>query len=169
MLKSSIVLFSLIVFTSCGSLMRDGHVYFTIANDSGTQLFFDWCADYPDPDTAIVNTITPNMVKANPGCVIYPTSTEDISTHQLFGRIEKLYYNTEYKSFMLFDYDILMSPDISETSQAFIVRYDITLDDLNRLNWVLHYPPTPDMQDVHMYPPYGKVIEDYNRMRQQEE
>lgn len=105
-------LFSLTVSTSCGNLMKDGHVYFTIANDSETQMFFDWCADYPDPDTAIIREITPDIIKAN------------------HGR---------------------------------------TLNDLNRLNWVLHYPPTPDMQDVHMYPPYGKIIENYNRMMKQEE
>lgn len=36
-------------------------------------------------------------------------------------------------------------------------RYDLTKDDLNRLNWRIAYPPTEDMMDVCMWPPYNEL------------
>jgi len=34
-------------------------------------------------------------------------------------------------------------------------RYDLTLEDLQRLDWKITYPPTEAMKDVKQYPPYG--------------
>ena len=72
---------------------------------------------------------------------------------------------------MLFDYDLLMTenPETIAENYMVLVRYDVTLDDLDRLDWTLHYPPTPAMRDVHMYPPYEEVIENYNRMISEKE
>ena len=41
--------------------------------------------------------------------IINPSSEREIGTEQLFGRIEKLFNETEYISFMLFDYNLLMN------------------------------------------------------------
>ena len=43
------------------------------------------------------------------GIIINPTSEREIGTEQLLGRIEKLFNETEYISFMLFDYNLLMN------------------------------------------------------------
>ena len=34
-------------------------------------------------------------------------------------------------------------------------RYDLSLQDLQQLNWQISYPPTEAMKDMKMYPPYG--------------
>jgi len=34
-------------------------------------------------------------------------------------------------------------------------RYDLTLEDLQRLDWKITYPPTEAMKDVKQWPPYG--------------
>ena len=35
-------------------------------------------------------------------------------------------------------------------------RYDLSLNDLKKLNWTITYPPVESMKDMHMYPPYKK-------------
>jgi len=35
-------------------------------------------------------------------------------------------------------------------------RYDLTLEDLQLLDWKITYPPTEAMKNVTQYPPYGK-------------
>ena len=34
-------------------------------------------------------------------------------------------------------------------------RYDLSLQDLQQLNWQVSYPPAEAMKDMEMYPPYG--------------
>lgn len=33
-----------------------------------------------------------------------------------------------------------------------LIRYDLSLDDLKRLNYNIYYPPTPEMEGIKMYP-----------------
>ena len=42
--------------------------------------------------------------------------------------------------------------------EALLVRYDLSLMDLKHLNWMLSYPPSPQMQEMKMFPPYEEVI-----------
>jgi len=39
---------------------------------------------------------------------------------------------------------------------VFICRYDLTIRNLDNLNWTLSYPPDERMKYVKMYPPYGE-------------
>ena len=50
-----------------------------------------------------------------------------------------------------------------------LVRYDLSKEDIQRLNTDIHYPPTEEMRDVHMYPPYEEVIANYNRIISEKE
>jgi hypothetical protein len=34
-------------------------------------------------------------------------------------------------------------------------RYDLGLEDIQKLGWSLPFPPTEAMKDMKMYPPYG--------------
>ena len=34
-------------------------------------------------------------------------------------------------------------------------RYDLSLNDLKRMNWHLSFPPTEEMRNIKMWPPYG--------------
>lgn len=54
-------------------------------------------------------------------------------------------------------------PELYENDEYY-VRYDLTLDDIYSLcdnNGVLHvsYPPSPEMKNIRMWPPYEEVIE----------
>ena len=37
-------------------------------------------------------------------------------------------------------------------------RYDFAKADLNFLGWHIAYPPTPEMKDIKMWPPYEEAI-----------
>ena len=56
----------------------------------------------------------------------------------------------------------IMDADIVELhtdfKKAIIQRYDISLQDLQCLNWMLTYPPSENMKDIKMWPPYGSSI-----------
>lgn len=39
-----------------------------------------------------------------------------------------------------------------------LVRYDLTVSDLERLDYYIEYPPTEQMSVIHMYPPYESFI-----------
>lgn len=50
-----------------------------------------------------------------------------------------------------------------------LVRYDLSQEDIYRLGFKIHYPPTEAMKDIHMYPPYEEVLEKYRQMTEKEE
>ena len=47
------------------------------------------------------------------------------------------------------------------SSSCYIVRYDLKLDDLSNLDWVISFPPDERMKSIHMYPTYQEVIAKY--------
>lgn len=59
------------------------------------KIFFDWCTNYKD--TVIrPEHITQNRIAGNHSYIINPASEREIGTEHLFGRIEKLFNETEY-------------------------------------------------------------------------
>jgi len=46
--------------------------------------------------------------------------------------------------------------DIVVRDNLVLRRYHLTLEDLQRLNWRIAYPPTEEMRDIKMYPPFGQ-------------
>jgi hypothetical protein len=54
------------------------------------------------------------------------------------------------------DYPIDNKMDSVPFDSVFIQRYDLTIPDLDNLNWTLSYPPTEAMKDIKMWPPYGQ-------------
>ena len=57
----------------------------------------------------------------------------------------------------VFDGELIenISWDIISSEYKVLRRYDVSLEDLQRLNWTITYPPTEAMRDVKMFPPYG--------------
>jgi len=60
-------------------------------------------------------------------------------------------------SFFFFDADIIERYDwqIIRDNYMILVRYDFSQKDLQKLKWRIYYPPTEEMKDMKMYPPYG--------------
>ena len=56
----------------------------------------------------------------------------------------------------IFEEDVLANHTWDEVVDNYLVlrRYDLSLSDLQELNWQISYSPTELMKDMQMYPPY---------------
>ena len=58
---------------------------------------------------------------------------------------------------MVFVFDAeLLETNPSNVEEALLLRYDLSLKDLQRFNWTLSYPPTESMKDIKMWPRFEK-------------
>jgi len=114
---------------------------------------------YPNPISALETlsyTAQHEMYKINSG--------EQNNTRALRSRdcIEHIFNRSDgfLDTLYLFVFDAAVientSWDIVVRDQLFLKRYDLTLQDLQRLNWQVTYPPTEAMRDVKQYPPFGQ-------------
>ena len=59
-------------------------------------------------------------------------------------------------SVFIFDAKVLDTYSWEEIRDNYMIlkRYDLSLEDLQKLDFTLYYPPTEAMKDIKMYPPY---------------
>jgi len=75
------------------------------------------------------------------------------------GCYEDKFYNDGDTFFVfIFDAAVVENTLWEVVAREYLVlkRYDLTLEDLQRLNWKITYPPMEAMKDVKQYPPYGE-------------
>ena len=79
------------------------------------------------------------------------------ATHQI-SCIESFFRGQDTKTLYVFDAAVVENTSWGVVARDSLVlkRYDLTLEDLQRLNWFITYPPTEAMKDIKMYPPYGQ-------------
>ncbi|GHT32427.1 hypothetical protein FACS189434_04160 [Bacteroidia bacterium] len=75
---------------------------------------------------------------------------------------EKIFKRFTSDTLMVYVFDaskvdslIKEKPSRPSSFAALVKRYDLSLNDLQRMGWVLYYPPTEAMKDIKMWPPYG--------------
>ena len=58
----------------------------------------------------------------------------------------------------IFDASVIENTPWEVVARDYLVlkRYDLTLSDLQRLDWRVTYPPTEAMKDIKQYPTYGE-------------
>ena len=58
----------------------------------------------------------------------------------------------------VFDAEVIENTSWDVVARDYLVlkRYDLTLEDLKRLDWKITYPPAEAMKNVKQYPPYGE-------------
>ena len=63
-------------------------------------------------------------------------------------------------SFFIFDKDVVDALPWDDIVKKYCVlqRYDFTREDLNRINCQILYPPTKEMAQIHLYPPYNTFM-----------
>jgi hypothetical protein len=56
----------------------------------------------------------------------------------------------------IFDGTTMDNTDWEVVKKDYLIlqRYDLSLQDFQKLNWKIYYPPTPAMKDIKMWPPY---------------
>lgn len=72
----------------------------------------------------------------------------------------KSYYHDGYYSVFIIDGQKVLDKgwDAVRRDNDVIVRYDLTYDDLILLDKTIPYPPTEDMKEMKMWPPYTSVV-----------
>ncbi|MFR8802900.1 MAG: hypothetical protein ACLVGR_00150 [Anaerovoracaceae bacterium] len=77
------------------------------------------------------------------------------------GDIDGLFrkWNCDTVSFFIFDSKVVENNTWEEVGRNYMVlqRYDFSKEDLARLNCRIFYPPTEEMSEIHMFPPYDKA------------
>lgn len=63
-------------------------------------------------------------------------------------------------SFFIFDVNVVDTCSWDDIVQNYWVlqRYDFTKEDLDRIRCQISYPPSPEMKDIKMWPPYEEAI-----------
>lgn len=71
------------------------------------------------------------------------------------------YMKCDTVSVFLFDRHVVDTYSWDEVVQKYYVlqRYDFSKEDLEKLGCQIPYPPTQDMADMHMFPPYCSYVE----------
>jgi hypothetical protein len=155
--KWLLFLLSAVVIGSCSNHGNSLSKYsYTVYNQSDNTIYFaeGFGARYNGmnlyPDTALpANKPLLYIVRAHqslPNGVNY----DDWST--MFNSLP-----TDTLSVYVFSAETLdnSSWDDIKTGYKILKRYDLSLDDIKKLNNNISYPPTPDMQHMKMYPAYG--------------
>ncbi|MBQ3581202.1 MAG: hypothetical protein II975_09465 [Bacteroidales bacterium] len=113
------------------------------------------------PDTTLPYSKSPQMrdVEAGRSCVYSQTS----------ATIEQRYagYNTDTISIFVFSFDTLNSFgwDAVRNTYNVLQRYDISILDYNSLSDFPTFPPSEEMRNIKMWPPYGTYDENGHRVK----
>lgn len=141
-------LIAIIMLAASRCLVEDFYVI-TVRNDLGKSVFFFETGlpeDSQYPDT-LLPAVKPDLaeIKSNERFRIYSrTKWEDV-----FSSLR-----SDTLSVYFFDSDTLNKYDWSKIREGYKVlkRYDLSLQDLERLNYLVTYPPTNEMKGIKMYP-----------------
>lgn len=79
----------------------------------------------------------------------YDSYVDDVD----FERLKK-----ENLTIFIFDQNVLdnYSWDAIQENNMYLKRYECSYQEFHNLNWEISYPPTEEMKNVKMYPPYGE-------------
>ena len=123
-----------------------------VNNLTDKSIYVEWTTSYPDTSLITVTnpTYNPSITKVEANTLqrsIYRNASKGL--FYLEGKIEKL-------SVFIFDAETLETTpwDTVQSKSLVLQRYDLTLEELERLKWIIPYPPTSVMKDVEMYPRY---------------
>lgn len=154
-LKTTIILFLVVLLTSCDPLYS---IHFV--NNSEKSIYVEfYISNYPD--TTILSEIIAHyhpMIESQETTTIYET----------IGRLPDFFYsyNNDLRidtvSFYIFDSDTVdyYTWDTIVSKNKVLQRYDLSMSDLeelmpNKYSSILYFPPTEKMMHIHMWPPYG--------------
>ena len=101
-------------------------------------------------------------------CKIQPKEVMIITNGHFKSTFESFFSSTnDTIMFYVFDYKAMTTNEWAEVRDNYMVtqRYDLSLDDLRRLDWKLSFPPTEGLRYIKMWPPYGTYDENGHRVK----
>lgn len=124
------------------------------------------------PDTLLPTSYYENMdvneciVSSDSGIIIKPGSLYPLLPYS-YPKISERRFNRHFRSgiysIFIFDAETAQEKNWEDIRKDYdiLVRYDLTFDDLKALKDTIPFPPTEEMKDMQMYPPYGEVVKKY--------
>ena len=148
-----IVVFLALSVFSCRYVEDENHHYFIrFENKLSNAVYFVESVFYPDTSTFVGSAL------ASPQ--IYKVSSNEINKSALKNRNSWEFVYTDvlpHDTLMIFVFDAKkLEARKGHPRNAFLIRYDISLQDLQRVNWYLTYPPNISMKAIKMWPRYGE-------------
>jgi hypothetical protein len=151
-----IVLSFVAMASTCKNEDENHHRTIEVINNSEKAIYANFDFAYPD-------TLAPGVPSSSEPS-IYKVEPHERNTSALWQRDfwELIFRDFRYEkqipsdTLMVFIFDVeLLDSHTTHINNTVIQRYDLSLQDLQRINWTLTYPPSPNMSAIKMYPPYG--------------
>ncbi|WP_298900883.1 hypothetical protein [uncultured Psychroserpens sp.] len=146
-----LILFTMLISLASCEVSMDNRYFITVENDTDETLQFHVASEnspvkYPD-------TILP----MNMDDISLPSVTRTVNwgnSRRWEDRVDALPSDT--LSIYFFHPDTLSTYSWDEIRDDYNIlkRYDLSIEDLQALNFRVTYPPTPEMQNIRQYPPY---------------
>ena len=149
------VLFMFGVCMSCKQIEDENHHnHISFYNGSMSDIYVDFDIKYPDTTVTEMGILQePDIYKIH----AHSSNEEALSlaTHDTFeaffnGPNGKKFIPGDTLMVFVFDAEKLERRDL-HIRNSVLVRYDLSLKDLQRLNWTLSYPPTENMKQIKMW------------------
>lgn len=139
---------------SCNKEDENHHNTIEVINSSGKAIYTYFSSAYPDTLGYVGGVPSPPS--------IYKVEPHEINRTALWRRSfwEAIFRDGRQipsDTLMVYIYDAeLLDTHAVHVTDAIIQRYDLSLQDLQHVNWMLTYPPSPNMSAIKMYPPLGQ-------------
>ena len=165
-----IVLILSIITCSCRVDKPDCHYHIPFTNNSYHAVYVDYDAKYwytllPHFRDTILHSyyldpsLSPDWYKTNPGEENNAVMNQDTPWERTFE------YELDTLLVFVFNADTLETRGWDYVRENYKVeqRYDLILEDLQRIGFRLSFPPDSTMKHIHMWPPYGTYDEHGHR------
>lgn len=155
---ASLILFGIVSLVMIGcdpDFFEDGcHSHIKLKNNSNRDICTDATFSYPDTTISDINPLKRGKK------TVSGTTSNGSSIGGAGICIESAFVDVpcEYISVFIFD-AIFMEDNLDKeyfrTNESMALqRYDLTLENLNNLGWIIPYPPNELMKNMKMYPQY---------------
>ena len=149
-----LVLLFFLPFYSCRHIEDENHHYvIPFINNSNKAIYI---ASPGHQDTTVTDCgalSQPQLYKALPKDMNTSALDMNVPWELAFECRDQLPNDT--LTIFVFDAEKLEARN-AHVKYSLLARYDLSLRDLQRANWVLFYPPLENMKDIKMWPPYKK-------------
>ena len=148
------VLFIAIMVSTCKKEDENHHRRIVIINNSEKDIYA--CCDGTYPDTlGDVGGLTSNPDRFKVKAHTNNRNAIRMISGAFWEDVFKYGNSIPSDTLMVFILDAALL-ESRHGRNAIIQRYDLSLQDLQHVNWTLYYPPSPNMSAIKMYPPYGQ-------------
>lgn len=147
----------------CDGFLMDRKYPLYISNNSDRKLLIDintdgYFSDPEYPDTTISERILTIQTPFDENWGV--KSGHRVMFRESSGPWEVVYETgvpSDTLSFIVYDIDTLNKypPETIRNNYMILKRYDLSIYDLQKLDYTLYYPPSETMRNMKMFPPFG--------------